>query len=195
MTEKEIEHLKAVVFAELAGLDPNLTYHSLAHTRDVYEQSVRIADAESISRDDLQLLRVAALFHDTGFLRTYVNHEQMSCRIFHEKTAGMHLSDAENETVEGLIMATKLPQQPHDHLQRIICDADLDYLGRDDFFAIGDLLRREFLHFGIVSSHEAWESMQLKFLSTHQYHTQNSRELREPVKQVNLKKLTGGRNV
>ena len=58
--------------------------------------------------------------------------------------------------------------------------------------AIGDLLRREFLHFGIASSNEAWEGMQLKFLSTHQYHTQNSRELREPVKQVNLKKLKGG---
>ena len=195
MTEKEIEHLKAVVFAELAGLDSHLTYHSLAHTRDVYEQSVRIADAESISRDDLRLLRVAALFHDTGFLRTYANHEQMSCSIFREKTAGMQWSDAVNEQVEGLIMATKLPQQPHTHLQRIICDADLDYLGRDDFFTIGDLLRREFLHFGIVSSQEAWERMQLKFLSTHLYHTRNSRELREPVKQLNLKKLTGGRNV
>lgn len=193
MAARDIEQLKAIVFADLGELDPHLTYHSRAHTKDVYKQSVRIAEAEGIGNEEMQLLRVAALFHDNGFLRTYVNHEVMSCHIFQEKTAGLDFSEQERKLITDLIMATKLPQEPHTHLQRIICDADLDYLGREDFFDIGDLLRREFLHFGIVSSNEAWEAMQLKFLTTHQYHTQCSRELREPVKQVNLKKLMAGR--
>ena len=191
MPEKEIENIKAIVFADLDELDTRLTYHSRAHTEDVYKQSVRIAEAEGIGKEEMRLLRLAALFHDTGFLRTYANHEVMSCRIFLEKSAGLHLTEQEKTVITDLIMATKLPQQPHTHLQRIICDADLDYLGREDFFEIGDLLRREFLHYGIVSSNEAWEAMQLKFLTNHQYHTQCSRELREPVKQENLRKLNG----
>ncbi len=191
MTEKDIEQLKTLVLDELETLDPRLTYHSAAHTRDVYEQAVRIADAEGVSAEEIRLLKLAALFHDTGFLRTYAQHEMMSCRIFREKTAGYALTVQERELIEGLIMATCLPQEPQTHLQQIICDADLDYLGRDDFFVIGDSLRREFRQFGIVDSDQAWEALQLKFLNGHRYHTANSRELREPVKQQHLRKLRG----
>jgi hypothetical protein len=86
-------------------------------------------------------------------------------------------------------MVTQIPQQPKDILERIICDADLDYLGRDDFFAIGDTLRREFIRYGVVPSDEAWEALQMKFLTNHAYHTASSQVLREPAKQSHIRKL------
>lgn len=183
MTEKDFGVLKTIMLAELDGLSPHLTYHSKAHTIDVIEQCTNIAKRENIKGHEMLVLKMAALFHDTGFLRTYLNHEAMGCTIFLEKSKGMNFSEKDNMLVQELIMATKLPQSPETHLQRIICDADLDYLGREDFYTIGDNLRKEFLHFKIVPDNDAWEKMQLNFLHNHHYHTQSSRDLREPVKQ------------
>lgn len=190
MTEKDFETVKTDVLARLDELSPHLTYHSKAHTMDVIRQSARIAAAENITdKRELLLLKFAALFHDTGFLKTYANHEMKGCEIFLDTTAGIPFTEEDKDVVQGLIMATKLPQSPKTHLQRIICDADLDYLGRDDFFSIGGNLKKEFLHFNIVSDIEAWEKMQLNFLGNHRYHTRSSQELREPVKQQHYAQL------
>ncbi len=183
MTESDFEVLKEIAFAELDALNPHLTYHSKEHTVDVIKQSVRIAMSEGVTEKEILLLKIAALFHDTGFLKTYAHHEEKGCEIFLEKSADLCFSEEENKMVQDLIMATKIPQQPHTLLQQIICDADLDYLGRNDFFTIGETLRQEFLHYKIVPDNEAWEKMQLNFLKNHRYHTHTSRQLREPVKQ------------
>lgn len=189
MTESDFEDLRKVVLAEMDGLSPHLTYHSKEHTIDVIRQAVRIAKAEGIGAQELLLLKIAALFHDTGFLKTYVNHEVKGCEFFLSKINGRNFSAEEKSQVQGLIMATKIPQQPQDHLQQIICDADLDYLGRSDFFEIGELLKKEFLYYNIVASDADWEKMQRNFLKTHRYHTSTSRALREPVKQENYAQL------
>lgn len=189
MTESDFEALKEIALAELDGLSPHLTYHSKAHTLDVIKQSIRIARSEGVAEHDILVLKMAALFHDIGFLKVYLNHEIKGCEIFMDKSAAYSFSDEEKAMVQGLIMATKLPQQPKTLLQRIICDADLDYLGREDFFEVGDNLRKEFLHYKMVPGNDEWEAMQLNFLKTHRYHTKTSQTLREPVKQQNYAKL------
>ncbi len=184
---KEIEE-KAI--GRLRKLSPDLSYHCFDHTMDVLEQCVRIAAAEGITdQKQIFLLKVAALYHDTGFLNAYRFHEAASCDIFLDETKDFGFTDADNEVVKRLIMATQIPQQPADILEKIICDADLDYLGRDDFFSIGDTLRREFLLFKVVANNDEWENLQLKFLKNHAYHTKSSQILREPAKQLNISKL------
>jgi len=184
---KEIE---SNAIERLKKLSPDLTYHCYDHTMDVLEQCVRIAEAEGVSdQKQIFLLKVAALYHDTGFLNAYRFHEAASCDIFLEETKEFGFSDADNEVVKRLIMATQIPQLPADLLEKIICDADLDYLGRDDFFSIGDTLRKEFLLFKVVTNNDEWENLQLKFLKNHAYHTKSSQKLREPAKQLNISKL------
>lgn len=193
MTEKDLQHAEVRVREKLQHLDSTLTYHCLTHTFDVLEQCLRIAAAEGITdHHDLKNLRLAALYHDTGFLETYKNHEQKGCEIFLHDTKDIRMTDEDIEIIQGLIMSTKLPQEPKTHLQQIICDADLDYLGRDDFFPIADNLRKEFIHYQVVSNNEEWHLLQLKFLTTHTYHTKSSRLLREPVKQKHLKMIMNG---
>jgi predicted metal-dependent HD superfamily phosphohydrolase len=185
-----IDVIRQQVYERLDHLDKHLTYHCKAHTEDVERQSLAIAAREGVQNsNDLLCLQVAALYHDTGFLNTYVQHEEESCKIFLADTIDMHFTNAQIETICGLIMATKVPQQPHSHLEQIICDADLDYLGRDDFAKIGDTLRLEFIHYGVVSDDAGWEKLQLKFLQNHRYHTASSQSLREPVKQQHLSGL------
>jgi len=184
---KEIE---SNAIGKLRKLSPDLTYHCYDHTMDVLEQCVRIAEAEGVNDEkDIFLLKVAALYHDTGFVKAYRFHEAASCDIFLEETKEFGFTDADNEVVKRLIMATQIPQQPADILEKIICDADLDYLGRDDFFSIGDTLRKEFMLFKVVANNDEWENLQLKFLKNHSYHTTSSQLLREPAKQLNIAKL------
>jgi len=193
MSENAFEKIQTNLLAKLKGLNPNLTYHSVNHTLDVVEQSGRIASEEGITNDrDLWLLKIAALYHDSGFLETYKEHEKKSCLIFLKEATDLGLNDEEKKIIQGLIMSTKIPQEPKTHMEKIICDADLDYLGRNDFFEIGDTLRREFIAYKIVANDEEWEKLQLKFLQNHTYHTKASQIQREPGKQQNYSKLIAG---
>lgn len=182
--------IKIFVINKLKDLDPNLTYHNIAHTLDVLSCSEKIAKEEGIDdAEQVFLLKTAALYHDTGFLRTYADHEKISCEIFLEDAGQFGFSKKQKDLIVGLIMATKVPQQPIGILQQIICDADLDYLGRDDFYKLGGNLRKEFLFFKVLANDQEWEALQLKFLANHHYHTKYSRENREPGKQLHYSEL------
>jgi uncharacterized protein len=189
-TQKAFEAIRTHVCEMLKGLSEHLTYHNIDHTLDVLRQSERIAREEGIKDEyRIYLLKVAAMYHDTGFLVTYTNHEKASCEIFRNEAALFDFTGEEQTFITRLIMATKLPQQPTDLFECVICDADLDYLGRPDFFRIGDGLRKEFLHFGVVSSDEEWDKLQMKFLSSHSYHTDSCRQNREREKQAHMAQL------
>jgi hypothetical protein len=92
----------------------------------------------------------------------------------------------DKEHVARLIMVTKIPQQPKTLLESIICDADLDYLGREDFPAIAEFLYLELKACGEMSDRNRLNELQLSFLGAHQYHTESSRKLRSNGLQNNL---------
>jgi uncharacterized protein len=190
-TWMSFDQLREMVLEKLQRLDARLTYHSVDHTIDVLTQVERIAKEEELQDErEIYLLKIAALYHDTGFLFTYSHHEEKSCEIFLNDSRYFDLSPEEVQKIVELIMVTKIPQNPQNLMEKIICDADLDYLGRNDFLTIGDSLRREFLEFGIVTSNEEWEKLQLKFLNQHQYHTNASIRQREPFKREHLRALS-----
>ncbi len=178
-----------VIHHVLSRLSEKLTYHNVEHTSDVLEQVQRIGMEEGISEEDLLLLKIAALYHDTGFLSKYEGHEEIGCELVREDLPGFGFTEEQVDKICHLIMATRVPQRPGNKLEEIICDADLDYLGQDDFESISDSLRKEFLEFGIIHSDEEWFARQIKFLETHKYFTESSRKHRNPVKCQHLDKL------
>ena len=88
-----------------------------------------------------------------------------------------------------LIMATKIPQSPKTHLEQVICDADLDYLGRNDFEFISNNLRKEFFDVGVVKTEEQWMQLQISFIGAHQYFTKTSQKSRNKKKLKHLRQL------
>jgi len=108
-------------------------YHNADHAVDVYTASKQLAQSEGIGDRETQLLLTAALFHDSGFLSGPKDHESKSCDNARLYLPNFGYTVEDIERICDIIMATKMPQSPHDHLGRIICDADLDYLGRNDF--------------------------------------------------------------
>jgi predicted metal-dependent HD superfamily phosphohydrolase len=173
------------------NLPSDLFYHGIHHTFDVFDAALVIAENEKIdSADDLTLLKTAALFHDSGFTIDASKHEECGCDLAREILPACDYTNSQIDQICGMIMATKIPQQPLNLLERIICDADLDYLGRDDFFKIGDTLYQELKAFDKIKDVTQWNQLQISFLSNHQYHTEFSRGNREIKKQENLQAVT-----
>ena len=172
-----------------AGLPQKLTYHNVGHVLDVYQAAELIGSREGISENDMKLLLTAALFHDSGFLNSPTSHEEESCGIANQYLPGYGYQPAEIAVIKGIIMATKIPQLPKTHLEEIICDADLDYLGRDDFFPISDSLYLELRSAGIVNNENDWNKIQVSFFNSHHYFTKTSVTLRQQKKDEHLEQI------
>jgi HD superfamily phosphodiesterase len=170
-------------------LPMRLTYHNADHTMDVYFAAGFIGQLENIDGEEMKLLLTAALYHDSGFLIKNIGHEEESCRIAMEVLPSYHYSEKGIELICGMIIATKLPQAPKSLLEKILADADLDYLGRDDFFKVGQQLFIENSNSGVICNEDEWNRSQLSFIKNHHYFTETAINLRETKKQVNMNKI------
>jgi len=170
-------------------LSSKLSYHSLHHTLDVLQVTTDLCQLENISPYETMLLKTAALYHDSGFLISNVEHEKLGCGIAREILPNYQYTAEEIERICGMIMATKIPQSPQNKLEEIICDADLDYLGRKDFYSIGDTLFQELRAHDVLKDDFSWNQLQVKFLKAHQFFTITNQSRRETQKQAYLTEL------
>jgi uncharacterized protein len=168
--KKAKSYINARLRKELPG---NLSYHSLAHVKDVYESAKRLAEAEGITGDDLTLLLTAVLFHDSGFMVQSKEHEKIGCDIVQEALPAFGYT----------------PDQPQNLLEQIIADADLDYLGRDDFWTIGNKLFSELQMYGLLQNEDEWNKLQVGFLEKHHYFTNTAIATRKEKKDAYLAQL------
>ncbi|OYU97800.1 MAG: phosphohydrolase [Bacteroidetes bacterium B1(2017)] len=170
-------------------LPANLYYHSYNHVMDVLQAATQYAQMEAVSEYDQVLLKTAVLFHDSGFTIQSKDHEELGCGIVKEFLPNFGYTPEEIEKICGMIMATKIPQTPNNLLEQIICDADLDYLGRDDFWEIGYNLYKELEIYGILTDEKDWNRLQLKFLTKHQFFTNSAKALRKEKKDSHTQKI------
>jgi uncharacterized protein len=167
-------------------LNVQYLYHDGRHTEDVMRQAQEIAYREGVSSEEIATLKLAALYHDVGFLRQRENHEAAGVEIFLAESVDSEISQADKDLICRLIMVTKIPQQPQTLLEAIICDADLDYLGREDFPAIAEFLYLELKACGVVNDRKRWNEIQISFLESHRFHTTSSQKLRANTLEKNI---------
>ena len=168
-------------------LHPMITYHNLEHTLYVLKAAIHIGEAENISEHEMALLKTAAMLHDIGFIRQYNDHERISCDIGKEILPDFGYSKSEIDDICSMILSTKLPQSPSDQLSEILCDADLFYLGSDQYHKFADRLFQEFKFTGVVETEKQWVNLQIRFLSDHEYFTETARKERTEGKEEILK--------
>jgi uncharacterized protein len=191
MSKPDIEQACVYALGRLAQeLSPKLHFHSLTHTRDdVVPAALRLAAQLDIGCEDTQLLRTAACYHDIGFIERRDGHEDVSARIAAATLPHFGYGADQVACVVGMIIATKLPQKPTNLLEQIMADADLDSLGRADFFIRNQALRDELAAFDLVMSDALWYRNQLNFLRSHHYWTAEAASLRGPTKKQHIDEL------
>jgi len=189
------KNLISYVFQRLSyELDKNYTYHSPTHVCMVYRDSSFLGSKLNISEQEMYLLQAAACLHDYGFLKSHVDHEEIGCIEARQILPNYGFSAEEIEIVCGMIMATKIPQTPKTLLEKIICDADLFYLGSNYYFDIANQFKNELTSLDILKSEEQWKNIQIGFLQTHQYHLPYSQDLLNETKAKNLSILKSSNN-
>lgn len=170
-------------------LPSNLYYHDINHTRDVCAAVERLALMEGIEGDDIFLLKTAALYHDAGFVKQYSNNEDIGAELAAKVLPRFGYTSEQIKTIARLISATKIPHNPSDHLEQIICDADLDYLGTDEFHFTADKLKKELIERDIVQNDVQWDELQIKFLESHKYFTKTAIKLRKENKLARIEEI------
>jgi hypothetical protein len=166
-----------------------LFYHNVKHTVDVVTEVELIGWAEGCSDEEILLLKTAGLFHDVGHVIAYDNHEFHGTQIAREMLPQFNYTPEQIEKICSLIMSTKLPPKPTNLLESIMCDADLDYLGRSDFIPVSNTLYEELKAQNKMGSLNDWNKIQVKFISGHQYFTKTARGLREVNKKLQIERI------
>ena len=168
-----------------------LYYHNIKHTIDVVTEVELIGWGEGCTDEEILLLKTAALFHDAGHTVAYENHEFHGTQLAREMLPAYNYTPEQIERICEIIMATKLPPRPANLLESIICDSDLDYLGRSDFIPVSNTLYEELKAQNKIGSLNDWNKLQVKFISGHQYFTKTARRLREVNKQQQIERIQG----
>lgn len=171
-------------------LKPSLFYHNIQHTLDVRDAALRMAKMEKLNSHELVILETAAYFHDVGMIYQYNDHEDASIKLVEEYLPIYGYSPPEIRIIAQMIECTKLPQSAKTLSEKILCDADLDYLGREDYFMIAHMLKYEWKMIGHDTKLKEWYKIQRSFLSEHQYFTQSARKLRQETKKHNLNQIS-----
>jgi len=169
----------------LENLPKKYTYHTIEHIRDVVKQTERIAKKEKVEKSVFQDIKLAAWLHDVGYIWEPTRHEARGAEYATSILTEMKFPKSKISLITGMIMATKLPQSPKNQLEQIICDADLDYLGRDDYAINSNNLLQE-IELTKKLKAKDWLQIQEKFLKAHGYFTLTSQKLRNKNKQQAL---------
>ena len=166
------------------------TYHSMKHTcEEVVGMTGRLADMEGLDEEARVLMITGAYFHDIGFTIQRVNHEQVGAEYIHGVLPQFGYSLRQIEVIQGIILATRIPQTPKNLMEEIVADADLDSLGRIDFWNRSLALRTEMAMLGMYFTDEEWCERQRNFLQQHHYFTASAKQLRDEQKQINIQFL------
>lgn len=166
-------------------------FHDIQHTRNVVSAVREIAaQYEDISEKEIELLELAAWFHDMGYDKGPKDHEQRSILYAKKFLESNNYPTEDIEIIIGCITATKYPQQPNSFLEEILGDADLSHLGKNIYWDRCGKVRQEMALVGDVIMNELeWLDFEIKFLNGHKYHSEAARLLYEKEKQKHIKQL------
>ena len=170
--------------------DPRLVYHNLEHTQEVVNAAQQIANHYQINEQDFFTITVAAYFHDTGYFEDALKHEEKGAELADQFLSEHQVGAEVRDNVKSAILATKIPQNPKNQLDKILCDADLFHLGLPDFREKGKLMHKEVeLIYDKKISKQDWRKRDIQFMESHRYQTDYVVLLLSDQKQANISKL------
>lgn len=167
-----------------------ISFHDIEHTKHVVRAAEEIGEKEGLTKEELETVKIAAWLHDVGYTKSLEAHEESSVQLARFFLFQHGMDSARINTVIGCIRATKMPQEPKNKLEAVLCDADLYHLSQEYFDQISDLLRKEFSEIQEIEIPERqWYLQNIDFLQNHNYFTEYGKQELQPLKEKNLEKL------
>jgi HD superfamily phosphodiesterase len=187
LVEKATAHVRAVLERDLPSW---AVYHGLDHTLETVENCKEIARALQFDPESMDVLLIAAWFHDIGYAEGVDGHEQQGIESAEAFLMNEGCSEEFTRRVVSAIRATKIPQDPKNIVDAALCDADVMHLGKESFFVRSALLRQEIeTRENRRFTEEEWYRHNIDFVSAHTFHTGYARETLEKQHAENLRIL------
>jgi HD superfamily phosphodiesterase len=173
-------------------LPSEFTYHNLTHTQEVFEAVTELGKNSGIKDDELEILQIAALFHDTGFVNGYCNHEFKSVEIARKFLLGNYYPLGKIEKISDAIIMTARTNIPVSLSDKIIRDADVLHVGKECFYSKSFALRNEWELVNNKSISETeWLQSCLDFINNTIFFTDFAKLKYEKGRLANLASLNG----
>lgn len=189
MKKELISDIKQYVNYLLIPLE-ELYYHQYEHALSVMERAVYLATMEWCNEDEIEILVIACLFHDTWFIIEYDNNERFGAKIAQNYLRTVLYPNEKIKIVQELILATSLNAKPNTLLEKIIKDADMDNLGREDFFDISEKLKNERETIKKIKIKDPdWHHASLNIIQWHMFYTGTQIKERNEKLKKNTEKL------
>lgn len=187
----DFDQMRDTILTRLRSLLPEtVVYHDVPHTVNVEKAAMRFAKLEGVDPVSILLIRTAAMFHDAGFIYSNRNNEDFAINMAKSMLPGFGYSELQIEIITKIIESTKSSVEPRNLLEEIMCDADHDYLGRPDYYAIANKLRQEYENDGHFMTETEWINYQLAFLENqHRYYTETAQNIRNIGKTARIREL------
>lgn len=175
----------------LRDLPATYSFHNLEHTKCVVRAAKVIGRASQLSEEQLDIVLIAAWFHDVGYVDCPYGHEKHSASIAEKMLTYWGADKHKASDVSRTIVATTMPQCPTDIMGMVLCDADLAHLASKDYEAKALKLWQEFnaTHDVRLASERSWLQQNIDFLKEHRYFTHYGKTILHARKKVTLNKL------
>lgn len=168
----------------------DFVYHDLYHTKRVVKAAKMIGEESGLSEEEIEIVAIAAWFHDLGYRFGCMKHEKASAELARDFLLKENYPEEKINKVEGCIMATQMPQAPNNLLEEVLCDADLHHLACTDYSMMSEKMHVEIEKIkGHKIKEEDWNIMNFNFFKDHQYFTTFGKQYLEPIKKQNLKSI------
>jgi len=161
-------------------------YHNFTHTAEVAKVAEELADAAGVNDKDKEILIIASWFHDIGHIETCEGHEDIGIKMAKIFLSENNYPQGNIEKIVTLISATRMPRNPKNLLEEIICDADLHHLGTNSFDSKVELYKSELEALGDGKIDEVeWIRNNVKFMEEHKFYTEYANERYGTQKNIN----------
>ena len=166
-------------------------YHSYEHAIDVMQRAIYLSEQENLPVNEIEMMALAGLFHDTGFIVMYDKNEPIWAKIASNYLKSINYDKNKIKLIEQIILATDPDYtNPKNIYEKIIKDADMDNLWRDDFQKRSNDIKKELETVKKIKIKDPeWHHSLVDLLISHKFNTDVQRKERDKKKQENLSKM------
>ena len=164
---------------------------SYEHAIDVMQRAIYLSEQENLPVDEIEMMALAGLFHDTGFIVMYDKNEPIWAKIASNYLKSINYDKNKIKLIEQIILATDPDYtNPKNIYEKIIKDADMDNLWRDDFQKKSNDIKKELETVKKIKIKDPeWHHSLVDLLISHKFNTDVQRKERDKKKQENLNKM------
>jgi predicted metal-dependent HD superfamily phosphohydrolase len=172
------------------NLPSEYKYHNLIHAREVFEAVTELGKNSNLSDEELEIIQIAAWFHDTGFVKGHLNHENSSIKILKEFLGNISYPEGKIDRISDIIIMTEMGATPNNLSERIIRDADILHVGKEEFYSKSLTLKSEWENFDHKKFTDLeWLQASMDFINRTLFFTDYANSKYEAGRQKNISSL------